>query len=271
LDFLYHPSAGFWADHHSTTFANATVEASYEKRLLRQMPSTTLLYDPHCDSTAALLWKTFQAFFSDRNELREMVLWADKIDSARYGSVNEAMFGEHPALRINLSLIRGDAAYSEFLAMQLHKHDLKYVSELPEVTTRFEDVNKALLRGLDQLRDRIFLLEDGVVAFDVDRTDDAIVSRYAPYYFFPDARYTIGLSRYRDTVRITAMRNPWRDFESIPLGEIFKRHGGGGHQRVASVFLSGERAQSAESIADAILREMRAADAQAELREAVFA
>jgi hypothetical protein len=185
--------------------------------------------------------------------------------------VNEAIFGEHSALRINLSLIRGDAAYSQFLAKQLHEHGMKYVSELPEVATRFEDVKAALLRGMDQLRDRIFLLEDGVVAFDVDRRDDAIVSRYAPYYFFPNARYTIGLSRYRDTVRITAMRNPWRDFESIPLGEIFKRYGGGGHQRVASVFLSGERAQGAESIADAILREIRAADTQAEIPEAVFA
>ena len=48
----------------------------------------------------------------------------------------------------------------------------------------------------------------------------------------------------------------------MPLGTIFARYGGGGHQRVASVFLSGDRANDVEAIADKILRDIRASQAE---------
>jgi hypothetical protein len=269
LDFLYHPSAGFWADHHPTTFLSATAEADYRNKK-HHYPST-LLYNPQCSSTAALIWNRFREFFQSRTRLRDLMLWADKIDSARYDSVEEAIFGDAPALRINFSLMLGNSEYCEFLVRQLREQDFKTVSELPEVAQRFDETRKRISRGIEELRSRIGLLADGIVAFDVCTSDDAILSRYAPYYLYPNARYSIGLSRSRDAVRITAMRNPWLQFESIPLGELFERFGGGGHQRVASVFLSGERAHSAEQVADEILFEMRRKDKQPRLREVVFA
>jgi hypothetical protein len=269
LDFLYHPSAGFWADHHLTTFVSEKAEASYETRAFRE--PRAVLYNPKCDSTASLLWQSFYSFFATRSNFLELMHWADKIDAARYGSVDEAIFGEAPALRINSSLMHGGPGYCEFLVRQLRDHDLESVADLPEVAQRFEEVRKRLARGLKQLEDRVLLLDDGIVAFDFNKTDDTILSRYAPFHFFPNARYSIGLSRDRDTVRITAMRNPWMTFESIPLGEVFKQCGGGGHQRVASVFLSGARIKSAEYIADQLLNEIRRQDKQSELREAIVA
>lgn len=268
LDFLYHPSAGFWADHHPTTFVTATMEMDYHNRMYRYPQS--LLYNPQSGSTAALIWNKFYTFFQSRPRLWDLKFWADKIDSARYDSVEEAIFGDSPALRINLSLMRGDAEYCKFLVQQLRERDLKTVCEVPEVYRRYDEARRRVARGIEELRPCIHLLDDGIAAFDVCATDDAIVSRYAPYFLYPDARYSIGLYRYPDAVRITAMRNPWREFESIPLGEVFERFGGGGHQRVASVFLSGERAHLAEQIADDILCEMRRED-QPALREAVLA
>ena len=269
LDFLYHPSAGFWVDHHATTFLNPVAEANYRARASGER--STLLYDSHYGSTASLLWDSFKSFFSSRPRFSDMAKWADKIDSARYESVKEAIFGDAPALQINFSLMLADAMYCEFLVRHLRERDLKQVSELPEVAQRFEEVRKRIDKGLEHLRNRIMLLEDGIVAFDVDTAEDAIVSRYAPYYFHPDARYSIGLSRRSEGVGITAMRNPWLEFESVPLGEVFKRHGGGGHRRVASVFLSGDRAKSAEKIADEILSEMRNEQDRPALREAIVA
>src|SRR5690348_4888820 len=32
VDFLYHPEAAFWADHHVTTFLNEPVQADFAKR-----------------------------------------------------------------------------------------------------------------------------------------------------------------------------------------------------------------------------------------------
>jgi hypothetical protein len=262
LDFLYHPSARFWADHHSTTFASEKAQDYYHRRA---SASSLLVYDPHSSSTASLLWNRFSSFFVNRPRLQEMMQWADKIDSARYESVEEAIVGDAPALRINFSLMLGDADYCESLVRRLRENDLKFVSELPDVMQRFEKVRKKVLRGLDHLRQRIVLLNDGITAFDVETTDDVIVSRYSPFHFFPNARYSIGILRHFDAVRVTAMRNPWLTFESVALGRIFERFGGGGHQRVGSVRLSGQRATSAEQIADEILHEMRDAESQSEL------
>jgi hypothetical protein len=83
-----------------------------------------------------------------------------------------------------------------------------------------------------------------------------VISRYAPYLAYPNARYSIGILPYRNGAKITAMRNPWRRFESRPLGQIFRRYGGGGHQRVASVLLRNKA--KAESTLNAILSDIRA-------------
>jgi hypothetical protein len=101
-----------------------------------------------------------------------------------------------------------------------------------------------------------------IVAFDVQASEEAIISRYAPYYFYPHAQYSIGITRYSHGAKITAMRNPWLNFESVPLGTIFSRYGGGGHQRVASVFLSGEQADRIERIADQVLSDIRQCEAE---------
>ncbi len=269
LDFLYHPSARFWADHHPTTFISPKAKADYDARICHG--ASSILYKPQCGSTASLLWNSFHSFFEPYHRLREMMEWADKIDSARYESVNEAILGDAPALRINFSLMLNSTEYCESLVRELRENDLNQVAELPEVARRFDEVRKRILRGLDQLRESVILLADGIAAFDVELTDNVIVSRYAPYYYFPKARYSIGIFRHADTIRITAMRNPWLTFESMPLGRIFERYGGGGHQRVASVFLSGGRANSAEKIADEILGEMRREESPAELGEAMLA
>ncbi len=95
-----------------------------------------------------------------------------------------------------------------------------------------------------------------MVVFDVD-ADDAIVPRYAPYYFFPDASYSAGVVRRRDSATITAMRNPWREFASMHLGKIFEPLGGGGHERVGSVVLRGVDTARAEMVLDQLLNVLR--------------
>jgi nanoRNase/pAp phosphatase (c-di-AMP/oligoRNAs hydrolase) len=57
------------------------------------------------------------------------------------------------------------------------------------------------------------------------------------------------------------MRNPWRRFKSVPLGQIFSHYGGGGHQRVASVLLKDP--QEAKRMLGSILSHLRSASAGA--------
>ena len=123
----------------------------------------------------------------------------------------------------------------------------------------------AAAQGLDRFATHVSL-KDGIAVFDVD-CQDVMVSRYAPYHFYPEARYSIGILRYKDGAKITAMRNPWKDFPSVPLGKLFEEHGGGGHRRVGSVLLRGEQLEHSQTVLDELLRQIATADREADQDE----
>ncbi|MBZ5702486.1 MAG: hypothetical protein LAN84_11645 [Acidobacteriia bacterium] len=257
VDFLYHPDAQFWADHHSTTFLSQELRLDYERR-----KEPRLLYDSAAGSCALLLWRNFSDWFnSKRASYREMVDWADKIDSANYADVREAVFGDTPALVIHRSLIiRSDAEYCGFLIQALRNGSLGEVAKLLEVRDRSNESRALIDAGLASFRGSAHLEGGEIVFFLLDAKPNEIVSRYAPFYFFPRARYSIGLVRGDKSAKITAMRNPWIEFDSVPLGPIFERYGGGGHHRVASVILKDERFGEAEGIVRQLLSEIQRQD-----------
>lgn len=67
----------------------------------------------------------------------------------------------------------------------------------------------------------------------------------------------MGIIRYADGARVTAMRNPWREFKSVPLGKIFSRMGGGGHARVGSVILPASHAGEAPTVLNEVVDAIR--------------
>jgi len=246
VDFLYHPLADFWADHHRSSFLTPAARRHFEGCL-----AGFRIYDSSADSCAGLLWRAFAERFDYRNEkYEELVRWAEKIDAARYESVSEALSFEHPALQISASLALAPEGHSEFLVRALSQHSLDEVSALPEVREPFLEFKQSSIEGLSRFAASA-RLQDQMVVFNVDGSG-VVVPRYAPYRFFPHARYSIGIIRYEKGAKITAMRNPWMEFESVPLGDIFTRYGGGGHQRVASLFLP-EPAEAQDRLEEILL------------------
>lgn len=235
VDFLYHPQAVFWADHHQTSFSSDALRADYERR-----KSLDLLYDAEAGSCAEVLWRRVYRQLREPR-FREMVGWARRIDAARYKTVEDAVWGDAPALRINQSLMDDPSAeYCRYLVEALRKSSLEEVAATPMVARRYLTVRKAIRKGQRLFRTAARVEADGVVVFELPQpSGDAMVSRYAPYLDYPQARYSVGLSPVGERgAKITAMRNPWRRFKSLPLGQIFRSYGGGGHQRVASVVVN---------------------------------
>jgi hypothetical protein len=252
VDFLYHPDADFWADHHQTTFLTPELEARY-----RRADSGNLLYDASASSCAEVVWrKSYRLLREPR--FREMVEWARRIDSARYNSVQEAVLGEAPALRINLSFLRdASAEYCRFLVRSLRTKSLADVAASARVAGLYQRATRAIRNGQQLFGKAARLEKDGIVVFHVDESRGALLSRYAPYLAYPRARYSVGILNTDDGAKITAMRNPWKHFKSVPLGEIFSHYGGGGHQRVASVLVKNSR--DAERTLGSILGDLRRA------------
>jgi len=234
VDFLYHPDAEYWADHHPTAFLTEEAKADYEKK-----ESPNLIYDEQATSCSILIWRRWGAQISDDDSrYEELVRWADKIDSAGYESVEEAVALRAPALQINLAM--GTArreGFCEDLVHFLREQSLEEVAAREEVRTAFDKGWVLQQAGMERLKQVI--RQNGEIAmFDVDG-DGVMVNRYAPFSIYPCARYSIGVTRSGGKARLATMRNPWMDFTSAPLGEFCARFGGGGHQRVGAILLEG--------------------------------
>lgn len=252
VDFLYHPHSCFWADHHATTTVPDIPLAT------ARSGSQLFAFDPEAPSCAVLLQRHLERHLQHRNRFYdELVRWATKIDAARYDTVEEAVFDEAPALRINRALLVGGRPYARHLVERLRTSSLEDAASEPTTAALFARARGLLTAGLSRVKERIAMDEHGIVTFDVTR-DGVMVERYAPYVFFPDAVYSVGLVRSRRGIAITAMRNPWREFRPVHLGRLFKPFGGGGHERVASVVLRGRRARRrAHEIMESVVNELR--------------
>jgi hypothetical protein len=261
VDFLFHPSAALWFDHHATTFHSLTAERKYKREHQRKV----WIYDPLSPSCASVIWRWARQqpaspLAHPSQELRELVDWSDKIDAARYDSVQEVHHAVAPALRINAALtIDPTPGFLQELVRGLRSRSLKAVAAHSEVQRRFAAFRRRSEEGLQRLRESAKLL-DGVVVFDVD-TKGVIADRFAPYFLFPRARASAGLSRSRGRIALRAMRNPWRVTPHPHLGEIAVIFGGGGHERIGSVVFDSteeERARQAlETFVSALVAEAR--------------
>jgi len=247
LDFLYHPQAEFWADHHSTAFLTPQLQVSFELRR-----SKNHLYDKQSRSCAALLWDRMGSSLGHDPALEEMVKWADKIDSATYGTLQEALFGDHPALLISRSLaVDANAQYCEFLITTLKHSSLKETADKEQVQKRNGIAKERSAAGMQRVREAIRL--EGTAAVFESNGEGVLINRYLPYYFYPQAQYSIGVVHFDGSTKITTMRNPWLDFESPNLGKFMEKFGGGGHQRVGSVILEDSRQNLSQEVVSALL------------------
>jgi hypothetical protein len=257
VDFLFHPGAEFWADHHGTTFLNAESRAVFEAAGRRDW-----LYDAHAKSCAGLLYRRFARERAHRNPaFEEAVAWAERIDSADYESVEEAVIPCQLASAISLSFaVRPDPEYSVHLVRRLREMagDISAVASDPAVRAAIDEARQRVEMGISALRRGICENNADVVTFDVEE-GDALIPRYAPYLVNPDARYSAGIVRRATEAKITTMRNPWRHFQGVNLGSLCARYGGGGHERVGSILLRDGSVERAGVLLQGIVDEIRSA------------
>jgi len=253
VDFLYHPSADFWADHHATSMLSKEVEADYQRRR-GEFP---LYFDEQAGSCASLLFHHVGQAMANKPHFPEMVEWAEKIDSARYASVEEAILGEAPALKINRSILfEPGADYARSLCQELRNYSLEQVAALAPVKTRQDEVERRIRAGLKRVEKRIRMEPGAVATFEAEQSKDEMINRYSAYYFAPAARYSIGIIHSEEGTAITAMRNPWQEFPSVGLGRIFEKFGGGGHQRVGSIFIPKNESQRVPDVVKSLLSQL---------------
>ncbi len=99
--------------------------------------------------------------------------------------------------------------------------------------------------------------EDGVVYFDITGYDVENYNKFIPYYLYPDATYSLGLSRSPLRTKISVGSNPWaRRGRTHNLAKLCERYGGGGHPVVAAISFGPDEIDRARKVADEIMAEL---------------
>ncbi len=225
VDFHFHPRAEYWFDHHPTTFLDETYREAY-------VPSERWAWDPESPSCPPMILAHAKQHWDYKppEHFEEMARWSDIVDAALFESVDQALFGEEPALRITRALTSGpDPDWTDGLAEAMTESSLESVANRPDVEKAYERSAKNRDKALRQFPDCILEVKDDVLLYDAS-SNKVRRERFAPFYHHPEIHYAVGVIPTRAGFHVTAGENPWnKPPHRIHVGEIMEGYGGGGH------------------------------------------
>jgi hypothetical protein len=228
VDFHFHPRAEYWFDHHPTTFLTPDLRAQY-------VESERWRWDEKSPSCPPLILRHAREVWGYEPPARfvEMARWSDVVDAALFVSVDQALFGDEPALRITRSLTCAPGpAWPDEVVEGLVHGTLEEVAARGDVERAYQRAARNRDRALEQFPPTVQSAAGHVVHYDAS-SNKIRRERFAPFFHHPEAFYTVGVIPTRAGFHVSAGQNPW-NLPSAPanIGAIMERYGGGGHRAV---------------------------------------
>ncbi|MGH9452574.1 MAG: phosphoesterase [Terriglobia bacterium] len=256
VDFKYSssPRLTWWFDHHQSAFLTEDDAAHF-----RRDTSGRKFYDPEFRSCTKLIAHIGSMRFNfHAPDLDELVYWADLIDGAQYPDAKTAVEMKDPAMQL-AAVIEGtrDPDFVPNLIPRLQSEPLRNIAAQPHIRQAFEEFQAQHQRWIETIRER-GALEDGVLFFDVADLGIEGFNKFIPYYLFPDAVYSVAVSRSPERIKIAVGSSPWNPTPKTEnLASICERYGGGGHAKVAAISLPPTHLEVARRDASEIVDELR--------------
>jgi hypothetical protein len=256
VDFRYDQSERltWWFDHHVSGFPTPADEAHF-----RADTGGRKFYDPASPSCTQLIARVAaERFGFDVTPYGELIEWARIIDGAQFDSAHMAVALAEPALKLMTWVeANRDPVLAERFIQALVTRPLAAIAAEDWVTSALGPLLEQHARAIEILKARAHL-EGDVLCFDI--ADDPIdgYNKFILYDLFPEARYSVGVSRLRTRAKISVGTNPWsRTPRAHSIAAICGRYGGGGHPAVGAVSLGAGEVEKARTIARAIVEELR--------------
>lgn len=257
VDFRYSPSEKltWWFDHHQSAFEQPEHEAHF-----RAHPNDRHFHDPHAQScTKFLAGVAREKFGFDPAPLADLIHWADLIDGAKFPDARSAVALEAPALK--LMLLAEATPDAETLLPKVIRAlvelplDAVVASPLvaeplaPLLRSHFETV--ALVRSKARL-------DRGVVTFDVADEGLDNFNKFIAYDAFPEAAYTVAVSRGAKRSKVSVGSNPWaQERRTHNIAQLCESYGGGGHPAVGAVSFAPDRLDEARRVARELIERLQ--------------
>ena len=256
VDFKYSssPLLTWWFDHHQSAFL--TLE---DAEHFRRDHSGKKFYDPSYKScTKFLATIASEKFGFDSKPLAELIYWGDIIDGAQFASPEVAVGLAEPATQLALVIEAApEANLVPKLIPDLAELPLAEIVQLPLIQRHLGPLLERHHSSMDILRERADC-RDGVIYFDVSDLDLEGYNKFVPYYLYPDALYSVGVSASPVRAKVSVGTNPWKEASAeVNLASLCEKYGGGGHARVAAISLGPGDLVRARQVAKEIANTLR--------------
>src|SRR5580658_6558357 len=212
VDFKYStsPRITWWFDHHLSAFLTAEDQEHF--RACQRDPdcASRKFFDPTYTSCTSFLAHIASTKFGFNTEpVKDLIHWADIVDGARYESPESAVEMAAPAMKLTLIIESSqDPAFIPRLIPLLTEMPLEAVLTQPFVAAMLPPLLKRHEEALVLIRSRAEE-RDGTIFFDI--TDHPLegFNKFIPYYLYPNATYSIGLSKSSFRTKVAVGSNPW--------------------------------------------------------------
>jgi len=255
VDFKYSPSEKltWWFDHHQSAFLTSEDEAHF-----RADHSGQKFLDASRKSCTEFIADVAETEFGfDAEPLRDLIHWAHVIDGALYDSAAQCVELKEPALQL-MQVIEGesDEKFIERIIRDLTQRPLAEVTTSAEVRRRFQPILELHRETLEAIR-RKATYDKGVVQFDLVDEGYEGFNKFIPYHLFPDATYTVALTRAPQRTKISVGSNPWAQRpRRHNIATICERYGGGGHAVVGAISLAPDELEKGRAVMREIVAEL---------------
>jgi hypothetical protein len=256
VDFKYSssPKLTWWFDHHQSAFLKPE-----DAEHFRHDRSGKKFYDPKYKSCTKLLANiASEKFGFDSRPLAELIKWGDIIDGAQFPTPESAVGLAEPAMQLALVIEAApEADLVPKLIPELAVRPLAEMIQLPMVARHLGPLLERHRRSIDVLKQRADS-RGGVIYFDVSDLDLEGYNKFIPYFLYPDALYSVGVSASPMRTKVSVGTSPWKEASAeVNLATLCEKYGGGGHARVAAISFGPGDLVRARQVAKEIVATLR--------------
>ena len=258
VDFRFSPDPKmrWWFDHHPTAFQPPALREVFDRA-----HAPTWFFDPSAPSCAGFMARQLAAGWDWKPppHLDDAVMWADKIDAARFTSAAEAVALDVPAQQLAAWLAHGRSAAETARYVEWLSHaSLGEVAARPDVAPQLSEIEHIRQRELAQVK-QLGVWHGDVIVFDRMDEVGARNPGFLGYLLFPQALYTVSATRTQTSIKITVGLNPWTTAAPrtrIDVGALCARYGGGGHAVVGGITLRADELPRARETIKKLVAEL---------------
>ena len=248
VDFLFHPDAEIWIDHHPSPF----LYSDWEKQFL-ELENPNHVWDSNAKSCPELILETFDLSATVKAHFEGYIEWSSIIDSALYESVEQAVDISNPYLLLSRMLSYTDDDSLPDIVKLISKHKVDDVVGKESVREARQKVEQLASEVTSTIAK--FLDYDGITTLLDQSEFDWPYQRYEPYKIYPHSKYLVGSYRSGAQVKVSIGTNPWSQSTNFHVGELCEKWGGGGHRAVGGIIF--DNLQEAKKAAKEIRLELK--------------